>query len=463
MEKEEIIQLVENCLNKFMKNVDEKFEEFYNDFSAHNSTQNEKFESLISNEDKKSSEKPKTDERDSTEIFAESLKLLSNEMKKATRPTKNLRFDDIQRSFKEFHGDKHLSIDSWLRHFIDQSEIFNLDDFEKFVYAKRLLKGTAKLFVEFESKATNWEELARELIDEFDRKVNSALIHHRLQERKKKQDETSTEYLYEMLSIASLTDIDIPAIITYTVNGLPGSTIMKSFMYEAENLKEFKKKLLSYDIQQGILKKEQMFNEKTSEDNKKHICFNCGDRKHQAPFCPMKDKGPKCFKCNEYGHISSSCFSSTSTNNSSGNQKLNKISIIKKIDKNDTIESNNCDKNNKESYEWECESESSTEDEIQDIEYNKQERFGRINCIKRIIETNEKILEDPIGKNEIWKNKREITLNQLSDMTKDEVNNWIKENQQTSNNEKIENKKLKMFHKIKKYIKSFQKFKEGGV
>lgn len=266
-----------------------------------------------------------------------------------------------------------------------------------------------------------------------------------------------------MLSIATLTDIDIPAIITYTVNGLPGSTSMKSFMYEAENLKEFKNKLLSYDIQQGILKREQMFNEKTSEDNKKHICFNCGDKKHQAPFCLMKNKGPKCFKCNEYGHISSSCFSSTSTNNFSGNQKTNKITIMKKIDKSDNIESNNSNENNTESYECECESESSTEDEIEDIEYNKQERFGRINIMKRTIKKEGKIQEDTIGKSENLNNKREITLNQLSDMTRDEVNNWIKEGQQTSNNENIEIKKPKMFDKIKKYIKSFQNFKEGRV
>lgn len=236
MEKEEIIELMENYLTKFMEKVDNKFDELLKDMSDNNSNSNEKSERSIRGE-KTEIEEPR------------------NEMKKSRRSTKNLRFDDIKRSFKEFHGDKHLSIDSWLRHFIDQSEIFDLDDFEKFVYAKRLLKGTAKLFVEFESKATNWGELAQELIDEFDKKVNSALIHQKLQERKKKKDESSTEYLYEMLSIATLTDIDIPAIITYTVNGLPGSTSMKSFMYEAEHLKEFKKKLLSYDIARNIEKR----------------------------------------------------------------------------------------------------------------------------------------------------------------------------------------------------------------
>lgn len=187
MEKEEIIELMENYLTKFMEKVDNKFDELLKDMSDNNSNSNEKSERSIRGEKTEIEEPRCSVNNNANEIFAESLQLLSNEMKKSRRPKKNLRFDDIKRSFKEFHGDKHLSIDSWLRHFIDQSEIFDLDDFEKFVYAKRLLKGTAKLFVEFESKATNWGELAQELIDEFDKKVNSALIHQKLQERKKKK------------------------------------------------------------------------------------------------------------------------------------------------------------------------------------------------------------------------------------------------------------------------------------
>lgn len=49
-----------------------------------------------------------------------------------------------------------------------------------------------------------------------------------------------------MISIASRSDIDIAAVITYTINGLPGPPNIKAHIYEADNLKDFKKKLISY-------------------------------------------------------------------------------------------------------------------------------------------------------------------------------------------------------------------------
>lgn len=119
------------------------------------------------------------------------------------RQRDNLRFEDIAASFKKFRGDRHINIRSWLKHFGEQCEVFHLSPLEKFVYAKRLMEGTAQYFIEFESVATNFEQLEVELIGEFGESINSALIHQKLQERKKRDDETPTQYLYEMLSIAS--------------------------------------------------------------------------------------------------------------------------------------------------------------------------------------------------------------------------------------------------------------------
>lgn len=36
-------------------------------------------------------------------------------------------------------------------------------------------------------------------------------------------------------------------------------------------------------------------------------CYNCGLRDHVSADCPTKDKGTKCFECNEHGHIASKC------------------------------------------------------------------------------------------------------------------------------------------------------------
>lgn len=44
----------------------------------------------------------------------------------------------------------------------------------------------------------------------------------------------------------------------------------------------------------------------TQEEQKR--CFNCGDL-HNTHDCPNKERGPKCFICNQYGHKSNACFS----------------------------------------------------------------------------------------------------------------------------------------------------------
>lgn len=121
---------------------------------------------------------------------------------------------------------------------------------QKMIYAKNLLEDSAKLFVEYESKARNWETLKNELRQEYMKTSNSLLIHQRLAERKKKTDETAIKYLYEMLNIGQQGNVEIQAILTHCTNGMPGLPNAKSILYEASNLHEYKEKLQIYELQQ---------------------------------------------------------------------------------------------------------------------------------------------------------------------------------------------------------------------
>lgn len=58
-----------------------------------------------------------------------------------------------------------------------------------------------------------------------------------------------------MLGIASSTDIQQQAIITYNIDGLPGSTMHKNFMYEAKTIKHLKEKLIIFDSMQNEMHK----------------------------------------------------------------------------------------------------------------------------------------------------------------------------------------------------------------
>lgn len=114
------------------------------------------------------------------------------------------------------------------------------------------MTGTAQLFMKYESQARTFYDFASELQTEFGNKQNSAVTHEKPRNRRKRRNETMTEYLFSMLALAAEGDVDLQAVLTYTVQGFPGPSSAKFFMLEAENLREFKKKLAAYDSQQQM-------------------------------------------------------------------------------------------------------------------------------------------------------------------------------------------------------------------
>lgn len=146
-----------------------------------------------------------------------------------------------------------------------------------------------------------------------------------------------------MLSTAAQSDVDVAAIITYTINELPGSNELKAHLYEAGNLDEFERKLRAYEIQFAMTKGEKR-HDYVKKDSKKEGKRERGPIwlivcSHLFPDCPSKNKGPKCFKCNKFGHKSSSC----SEPNSVAKPPEKRINMIKKCSRNKTVEVNNVD------------------------------------------------------------------------------------------------------------------------
>lgn len=144
----------------------------------------------------------------------------------------DIRFEDIKSCFKKFKGDKFTDVRVWILHFERQCTTYDLNALQKFAFVHRLFEGRAKLFVEYESKATTWFELKSELLAEFGAKTDSIVVHERLRQRKKSKQESMIEYMYDIIGIASQGNVDEASTVRYVIDGLPGNNAGKSFMYK---------------------------------------------------------------------------------------------------------------------------------------------------------------------------------------------------------------------------------------
>ncbi|XP_043279405.1 uncharacterized protein K02A2.6-like [Venturia canescens] len=228
---------------------------------------------------------------------------------------------DVEGSISHFSGDNELQIERWIDEFEDMAMLLQWSDLQKVIYAKRLLKGSAKQYIALKKGLTTWKLVKRRLIKEFETKMNSAWVHAQLSKRKRFSNETPRQYVYAMSTIANQGDVEEEAVMQYVIDGIQDDEASKSILYSACTIEELRKNLERYDRMKektgGKTRKEQDKNKSktTAKEDKRGKqkgekdtrCFVCGSDEHLAWNCPNKDDGPKCFKCNKFGHIAAKC------------------------------------------------------------------------------------------------------------------------------------------------------------
>lgn len=217
-------------------------------------------------------------------------------------PVSRFTIKDVEDSLTFFTGDDKYSILDWIAEFSDMSTMLKWNDLQQVIYAKRMLKGSAKKFVSCEKGITSWEILCERLRVEFHKEVNSATIHAQLTQRKRSAGENNRQYLYAMQEIAKQGKIEDVAVIQYVIDGIPDTECNKAILYDATTIAELKRKLELYDRmkakttqkQATITQPEQVRKgtEKTlstsaaSRPRGKRGCYNCGSTEHMAFNCP---------------------------------------------------------------------------------------------------------------------------------------------------------------------------------
>lgn len=220
-------------------------------------------------------------------------------------------FRDVEESIRNFDGTNSIPVEVWVEEFDNQAELMRWSDFQRFLFAKKALKGIAKLFVASERALNSWSALKAALLSEFKSNVTSKQIHEALAQSKRGKNECVFEFFYRLKDISARGHIDDDAFIQYVIDGIDTKATNKTILYGAKNMSEFKEKLKMYKI---IAEKEKCSNEtpvraqvNTKKEAKELTCFNCGDKGHVSKNCDNKEKGRKCFGCNSYGHIAKNC------------------------------------------------------------------------------------------------------------------------------------------------------------
>ncbi|EZA56078.1 hypothetical protein X777_03904, partial [Ooceraea biroi] len=144
-----------------------------------------------------------------------------NDTKGRSRP---LTFQDVEASMDTFSGDSKLDVIRWIEEFEEMATLCEWSDIQKVVYAKRLLRGPAKLFIQYEKNTKTWKRLRKALSNEF---TDSYAVHQELSRQKKLPDETYQAYIYKILEIATQADVDVRSIIRYIIEGVPDDAVNK--------------------------------------------------------------------------------------------------------------------------------------------------------------------------------------------------------------------------------------------
>lgn len=117
-------------------------------------------------------------------------------------------FRDAEESLETFSADDNRDVRQWIREFESMSELLGWSELQMLLFARRMLRGSAKLFISSEGVIKSWRVMKESLISEFGVVVNSAVVHRLLRERQKTSEETFRKYVYAMIEIAKQADVD---------------------------------------------------------------------------------------------------------------------------------------------------------------------------------------------------------------------------------------------------------------
>lgn len=218
------------------------------------------------------------------------------------------RFDFVafEAMVHRFSGDDSYDMCKWFDDLDDAFSIFGCSEGDKFIAARRLLDGTAKLFLRTISVHT-YDELKKELIQEFGKVFTMQEVFHQLKSRVLKPTESVKRYVIEMQEIAMRAKIPESDLIDIIIDGLNDKSQHVAMLYSAKNMKEFKSLLDRYEKKRSAGSVKVSGNVAPASLPKSKWPINSAVAGKSTAVAKSADTQVRCFNCSQFGHYQGQC------------------------------------------------------------------------------------------------------------------------------------------------------------